>query len=158
MKRVSGRFVLLCLGVFFTAIIAVNVLFIVLSVKTFSGEDESQPYLQGVAYNKTLAQRRAQAELGWHANLSAARLKDGAVRVTLSIADAKGIPQGPGAMAGRLRHPADEERDRDLRFRVAGPGLFVADLKGVAAGYWDVVTHSAGSQIPFDAERRVWVP
>ena len=157
-RRLSGRFILLSLAGFFGVIIAVNVLFIVLSVKSFSGEDEKQPYLQGIAYNETLARHRAQAALGWRAQMSAARLSDGEVRLTIAIADTAGAPQGPQAMAGQLRHPADEERDVAVKFHQAGPGLFVADLKGVNRGYWDVVTHSATPRTPFDAERRLWVP
>lgn len=157
-RRLSGRFILLCLTGFFGVIIGVNVLFIVLSVKSFSGEDEAQPYLQGISYNRTLAQHQAQAARGWHAQLSAARLPDGQVEVRLAIAGRAGEPQGPDAMSGQLRHPADEERDQALRFRAAGPGLFVADVKGVATGYWDVIARSNVANVPFNAERRLWVP
>ena len=154
----SGRFILLCLAGFFGVIISVNVLFIVLSVKTFSGEDEAQPYLQGISYNRTLAQHQAQAAQGWRAQLSATRLHDGAVQVRLAIAGTAGEPRGPGAVNGQLRHPADEERDLPLTFKPAGPGLFVADVKGVATGYWDVIARSTVSAVPFNAERRLWVP
>ncbi|MEI7790042.1 MAG: FixH family protein, partial [Alphaproteobacteria bacterium] len=50
-KTLTGRGVLLCLAGFFGLIFVTNAIFITEAVKTFRGEDEQLPYLQGVAYN-----------------------------------------------------------------------------------------------------------
>ena len=44
---------------------------------TFSGEDERKSYLQGLTFNRTLAQRAEQARLGWRAEITATRQKNG---------------------------------------------------------------------------------
>ena len=70
-KTLTGRGVLLCLAGFFGLIFVTNAIFITEAVKTFRGEDEQLPYLQGVAYNQTLEHRAQQARLGWQASIAA---------------------------------------------------------------------------------------
>ncbi|HEY0105567.1 MAG TPA: FixH family protein [Rhizomicrobium sp.] len=154
----TGRGVLLWLGGFFAFIIAVNVGFIVLSVDTFRGEDEQKPYLQGIGYNRTLADRAAQARIGWRAAVTATRLADGHVRIDVGLTDANGKPQETAALTGALRHPADENRDRSLRVTAAGAGRYVADAGRVGAGLWDVSLSSTDAHVPFEATARLWVP
>jgi nitrogen fixation protein FixH len=155
--KLTGRGVLLWLLAFFGVIIAVNVSFIVASINTFSGEDEREPYLQGIAYNHTLAERSQQEKLKWSATISASRLASGAVRVFVTIVDAQGLPQSQIRLSGELRHPADENRDHAIRLRDVGDGRYEADVKGVAPGAWDVIIESASSHQPFEAERRLFV-
>jgi nitrogen fixation protein FixH len=153
----SGRAVLVWLTGFFGIIIAVNIIFITMSVKTFSGEDEQKPYLQGMEYNDTLARRAAQRRLGWQGEIGATRLAGGAVRITVAVKDAAGQPLRGLALAAELRHPADERRDRELSLAETAPGLYQSDVPGVAAGHWDVLV-TAKSRQPFAADRRLWVP
>ena len=157
MGKLSGRGVLVWLGLFFGIIFVTNFIFIALSVKTFSGEDEGDPYLQGSRYNVTLADRARQQRLGWQATIAARRLSDGAVGVDVAIAGPDGKPQSGVALEGELRHPADENRDRGLHFRETAPGNYRAELTGISAGNWDVQVKD-GSGAPFEASRRLWVP
>ena len=46
--KLTGRGVLLLVAGFFGVIIATNVIFITAALRTFRGEDEAKPYLQGV--------------------------------------------------------------------------------------------------------------
>ena len=154
----TGRGVLFWLVGFFGIIIAMNVWFIMASVRTFSGEDEQKPYLQGIEYNQTLARRAGQKALNWHAAIAAARMPGGAVRISLILHGANGAPESGVILRGELRHPSDEGRDRNFGLAQTSPGQYQTDLGGVGAGMWDVVVRSGAGQAPFEATRRLWVP
>lgn len=155
-KSLTGRGVLLLLAGFFGVILAANGAFISLAVGSFRGEDEQKPYLQGISYNQTIARRGAQARLGWSAEISAARLTSGLVRIDLVVKDRDGANQPGLDLAGLLRHPSDENRDRPIALRPVAPGHYRAEIGGVAPGVWDVQVKNRGPQ-PFQAGRRLWV-
>lgn len=153
----SGRAVLMWLGGFFAIVIAVNATFITMSVKTFSGEDEQKPYLQGMEYNDTLARRAEQHKLGWRGEIGVTRLADGVVRIAVTVKDAAGRPLRGLTLAAELRHPSDERRDHELSLHETAPGFYQGDVPQVAAGHWEVLV-SGKSGGPFEANRRLWVP
>lgn len=156
--EMTGRQVLAWLIGFFALIMAVNTVFIVVSVKTFRGEDEQKPYLQGVEYNQTLALRAEQKKIGWHASVSASREPSGAVRISVSLNRANGAPEMQAMLNGELRHPADENKDRTFVLSQTGPGGYQAELSGVSAGTWDLIVTTRDPKLPFEASRRLWVP
>jgi len=153
----TGRGVLIWLVGFFGIIIAMNTYFIMVSSRTFRGEDEQKPYLQGVEYNQTLARHGEQAALGWQAAITASRLPGGDVRIEIQMRDRAGHPVIATALAGELRHPADENRDRALHLTQTEPGTYQVRLPHVSPGVWDILVHSSSEHAPFDAERRLWV-
>jgi nitrogen fixation protein FixH len=155
-RTLTGRGVLAWLGAFFGLILVTNVLFITMAVRTFRGEDEQRPYLQGVQYNKTLARRAEQVRQGWQASIGADRLDSGAVRATISITKSDGDPIAGVHLAGALRHPADENLDRPLRFREVAPGHYEAQVADVPGGVWDVLAFNQDGA-PFRANRRLWL-
>lgn len=155
-RRLTGRDVLVWLGAFFGLILVTNVFFITAAVRTFRGEDEQRPYLQGVSYNRTLAQRAEQVRHGWHASIAADRLSSGAVRAIVSIDGGDGKPLAGAKLVGALRHPADENRDRPLRFREVAPGRYEAQTADVGDGVWDVLVFNQ-DPAPFRASRRLWL-
>lgn len=154
--KLTGRGVLVWLGAFFGLILVTNIVFITLAVRTFRGEDEQRPYLQGVEYNRALARRAEQARQGWQASIAASRLESGAVRATVSIAGSDGKPLSGVKLVGELRHPANENLDRPLRFHEVAPGHYEAQAGKVLAGVWDVLVSNEGHE-PFRAGRRLWV-
>jgi len=155
MKPLTGRRVLVWLGGFFGLIITTNAIFITEAVKTFRGEDEQKPYLQGVQYNHTLAHRAEQARLGWRASIDARRMAAGQVEILVELRRPDGSPETGARLAGELRHPADEYRDQPLSFSQVSSGRYEAKAQA-APGNWDVlVSNREGA--PFQAIRRVWV-
>jgi len=153
----TGRGVLLWLAGFFGIIFATNAIFITEAVKTFRGEDEQRPYLQGVAYNRTLEHRAEQARLGWQASITARHTMSGKVRVVVQLQQRNGAPQTQASLTGEMRHPTDENRDRPLLFSEMSPGVYQAELAGIARGNWDVLVSNQGQE-PFQASRRLWLP
>jgi len=152
----TGRGVLLWLGGFFAIIFATNAYFVTMSVKTFRGEDEQLPYLQGINYNHMLAERTEQRALGWKGTVTIVRLPSGSARLQLAIRDAGGRPLEGLVVKGELRHPADENRDRPLAMKAVAPGLYQADIDKIAPGAWDAVLHTEGGA-PFEVVQRLWL-
>ena len=158
-KVLTGRDVLFWLLGGFAIVFAINAAFVVLSIKTFRGEDEQRPYLQGIGYNETLERRADQKRLRWTATIGATRLNTGKVRISVDLKGADGSPVTHLSLAGVLRHPSDETRDQALNLRESGTGTFVADVSNVTPGSWDVLVSTANDAgSPFEASRRLWVP
>lgn len=156
-RYLSGRAVFLSFVAFFGVIMAVNVLFIVKAVATFSGEDEDDSYTQGLAYNHTLERHAIQQRLGWTATIDAQRESSRKARVVVVIDNSNGAPLGHLSLMGTLRRPTDAGRDRILNFVEVAPGSYAAEARDVDPGIWDVDVETA-SNAPFDASRRLWIP
>lgn len=148
--RVKGWHVLAGMIAFFGVIIAVNTVFITLAVGSFPGEETKRSYVQGLAYNDVIAEREAQAALGWRA---AANLTP--TQVLISVVDADGVPVANLRFEGALQHPADMERDRVLAFEELRPGVYAADAQGLAEGQWRLTAEAEGDT-PFALERELW--
>ena len=154
-RKLTGTGVLLILAGFFGVIFATNAIFITAAVRTFRGEDEARPYLQGVEYNQTLARRAEQARLGWHASIGDRRLASGTL-LTIDVAQPDGKAPSGLVLTGELRHPADEHRDRTLRFIETRPGHFETLVHDLPPGRWDMMVSNSRAA-PFRASRQLWV-
>ena len=152
--ELRGVHVLAGLLLFFAAIIAINVAFAVAAVRSFPGEDERRSYTQGLHYNATLAERRAQAELGWRARSELGASSSGA-RLLVRLTDRTGAPLEDAAIEAVLRWPPNESGDRTLDFTPVGAGLYAADLGALPAGRWDLRARAEdrdGQALDFEAE------
>ncbi|MGE0741014.1 MAG: FixH family protein [Hyphomonadaceae bacterium] len=152
--RVKGAHVLAALLAFFATVIAVNVAFVVFAVQSFPGEDVRRSYLQGLNYNVTIAERRAQAELGWRA-VAVLSEQEGETVVAVVLRDAAGAPIDGLTAAGALRWPADERLDRGLVFEPRGQGRYVARVPDIAPGHWVLRARAEqddGQALDFEAE------
>ncbi len=146
-----GWHVLVSLLMFFGVIIAVNVLFAFAAVGTFPGEDVPHSYLQGLDYNQTLAERRAQAASGWRAIAALRPSADGALlEVDLRTRDGAGLANA--RIDAQMRWPADARRDRSLTFLPLGGGRYVARLGVLAPGDWQVRAHAVRGREALDFE------
>lgn len=152
--ELRGVHVLAGLILFFAGIIAINVAFAVAAVRTFPGEDERRSYTQGLHYNDTLAERRAQAELGWRARSELGASASGA-RLLVRLSDRTGAPIEDAAINAVLRWPPNESGDRALQFRSVGAGAYEADLGALPRGRWDLRARAEDAQgraLDFEAE------
>jgi nitrogen fixation protein FixH len=152
---VKGHHVLAMLLAFFGVTIAVNTVFVTYALDTFSGEDVERPYMQGLAYNTTLAAHAAQSKLGWHATIGLMRDGRGAV-VDVALVDDTGAGRGGRALSVTLRRPTDAALDRTIALEDRGDGRYVAQVTDLAPGQWDVVARTTASDgTPLEATRRV---
>jgi nitrogen fixation protein FixH len=154
-RELKGGHVLAVLLAFFGVTIAVNVVFTMYAIDTFSGEDVSRPYLRGLEYNRTLETRAAQAALGWKAQVDAARDRDG-VALTANVSDRDGNPKSTLAVELTLRRPTDASLDRIVSLNAVGNGMYRTVTGDLAPGAWDIILRAKdGSAVTFEAERRV---
>ncbi|OYX30600.1 MAG: hypothetical protein B7Y99_11525 [Caulobacterales bacterium 32-69-10] len=151
--RLTGRHVLFAVVGFFAVIIAVDGLFMALAIRSFPGQVSQTPFEDGLAYNRTLARREAQARLGYGA---VAEERPGAVAVRMTRSG--GAPLTGARLSGSLSRPATEAGRRAVTFREAAPGEYVAKAKGLT-GAWDLAlaAHDAEGRL-FEAERRLMWP
>jgi len=155
-----GWHVLAALLAFFGAVIAVNIYFAFAAVGTFPGEDVTHPYIQGLEYNRTLAEHRVQQAQGWHVSAGLERAPRGAA-LAIELRRRDGAPLTGAHINGALRWPADSHRDRTLAFREVGDGRYVANLAGLAEGDWDLrATATAPDRhgLDFEADLRWPLP
>lgn len=138
--RLNGRHVAAGLTLFFAVVIGLDVLFASLAYKTFSGQAATNAYTAGLKYNETLAQRRAQAQLGWTAEV---RREPGAV--VLAFTGADGAPVDGLSVAAVLERPATEIGRRSLVLAAQGGGLYRLDLAGLD-GAWDIAATARGQK------------
>ena len=157
-RRLTGHHVLAAVIAFFAAVIAVNGAFIFTALRTFPGEDVRRSYLQGLNYNQTLAERRAQATLTWRAEAGLVSQGEGAA-VEVRVLDRDGSPVEGLAMTGLLRRPADSDHDLSLSFEPRGAGFYVARTPSLASGAWDIRVTAQHGDVRFSfARRQVWTP
>jgi nitrogen fixation protein FixH len=151
--RLTGWHVLAMISGFFAVVIAVDTGFAVMAVKTFPGEVSATPYEDGLAYNRSYQQLRAQERLGWRATAAA---EPGAVAVELR--DRAGHPLTGLKVTGELQHPATEAGRLTLVFQEAGPGRYIAH-PGQVSGAWDFTGHAMSpGGARFNADRRLTWP
>lgn len=154
-KGLSGRMVLAILVLSFAIVVGVNATFVVLSITSFPGEEEAKSYAQGLEYNSTLSDRRAQAELGWRASAGIIAGAHPVAQVVLR--DASGRPVEGARISGVLRRPTQAALDHTLIFTARGAGAYEAALPALADGQWDLVARATRAGAHFDLERRlVW--
>ncbi|MBI1407115.1 MAG: ferredoxin [Caulobacter sp.] len=151
--RITGWHVLIGVVAFFAIVIAVDVLFITMAFRTFSGEVASNPYEAGLAYNRTLAEERAQASLGW----SVAMTRPDDATVEIAIHDREGRPVSGLSGEAVFDRPATETGRKIVAVRVAGPGLYRLTVPD-PSGAWDIratLKRSDGQQFKVE-QRLVW--
>lgn len=149
--HIRGWHVLAMMLAFFGTVIAVNVIFAVVAVRSFPGEDVRRSYLQGIQYNETLAQRREQAALGWRATAGLSPNGESAV-LEVVLRDRAGAPIDGATLAGELQWPATDAFDRTATFEAIGSGRYVARLDDLRPGRWRLRAHAERESGSLDFE------
>jgi len=157
-RVIRGRHVLLGLIAMFGIVIAVNLVFVFYALDTFTGVTTANPYQEGLAYNKVLAARDAQRDLGWQGAVEADNLGGGRDRIILTLSDGAGRPLTGLSLDGSLRRPVHEGSDQALVWEEAAPGRYSAEVSLPERGNWDlVVSADDGKNPPFAMKARLWL-
>ncbi len=156
--KITGKHVLLALLAFFGVIIVANAIFITLAVRSFPGESEEKPYIQGLNYNKVLADRAEQAALGWRAEVvRAERTGDGAI-IGLRLYDAADQPLLRLRIEGVLKRPAYKGEDTAITFNLTSEGVYQASVSPLSPGVWDLSAEAANEKGErFDVAARMMI-
>jgi len=151
--QLTGRHVLAGVTLFFLVVISVDVVFAVLAYRTFSGQSAKNPYEAGLLYNQTLEARRAEARLGWKAQIATS-----GDELAITLLDAEGRPLDDLSLHATLTRPATEAGRLTISPRPVGQGQYVADIAGLA-GAWDVAaTARDGQDRRFSLQQRITLP
>jgi nitrogen fixation protein FixH len=137
-RPLKGWMVLAMITAFFGTVMIANGALIYFALSTFSGEEETNPYEHGLAYDKDIAAAHAQDALHWQAVVHLARLAAGEPpRLEFALRDAQGQPLAGLAVVATLEFPASKRFDRTIDLVEEGPGVYRGEA-AVAAGQWDV--------------------
>lgn len=155
--QIRGWHVLAAMLAFFGTIIAVNVAFAVIAVRSFPGEDVRRSYLQGIQYNDILAERRAQAALGWRAE-AALLAREGEPVLEVTLRQRNGEPIRAAALSGELQWPTQARLDHALTFTPLGDGRYAARLGALEPGRWRLRAHAQAETGALDFEAELTWP
>lgn len=112
--RIRGRHVLFGVVGFFAVVIGLDAIFMVLAIRSFPGQVSETPFEDGLAFNRTIARREAQARLGYRADAEAF---PGGIELRLS--DRDGAFLTGVTVTGTLTRPATEAGQQTLTFEAA---------------------------------------
>lgn len=146
-RPITGWHVLIAVVTFFAVVIGIDAAFLVAAYRSHPGQVSVTPYEDGLAFNREVARRKAQAALGWTA--AAAPTAGG---VAVELRDAKDQPVTGRRLTGLLRRPATEAGEHPLTFSETTPGRYFAEVRP-APGAWDLTVRSEKGA--FEAERRL---
>ena len=151
----TGRKVLALLVGFFSIVFLVNGVMIHLALKTFPGVEDARPYERGLAYDREIAQARAQEERGWHAQGSFAPKGDGKAELAVSLTDRNGKMLSGLDVKAHLTSPIARKHDLDVALREVSAGEYRVDVDAVS-GSWmlDLIITQNGEQM-FRSHNRV---
>jgi nitrogen fixation protein FixH len=119
-------------------VILVNAAMIFLAVHSFSGLATQDAYAKGLAFDRTLAAARAQAELGWQVDVAATPDPTVAATVTLSadFRDAAGRALDDLTVRAFLVRPTSAGHDRAVDLADHGQGRYRATAALPLRGEW----------------------
>lgn len=138
-RPITGRFVLICLIVFFGLIIAINVVMMKLAIETLPGTEVDSPYAASLAYGNEIEAARAQATRGWAVVAHVAREEDGGASVHIEAKDREGKPLTDVVFTSRLERPADRRLDQPVELASIGGAVYRGRVAQLASGQWSLV-------------------
>lgn len=133
--RLTGWHVAAMFGGMFAIMLSVNIVFIVLALKTFSGETD-HAYINGLRFNETLAANARQAELGWSMALGLERPTGGGAVLEARLSDKQGAPLTGAMMQGAIGRTTGTSEDQRLTFVETAPGIYRAAIDQLRPGRW----------------------
>lgn len=148
----KGWHVFAMFGALFGVMLAVNMTFVVLALKTFSGETD-HAYINGLKFNETLAAHARQSELGWKLTLSMQRPTGGGAVFDAHLTNKQGAPLSGANMTGFVGRTTGTGEDHSLSFQETLPGTYRSVVPELGPGRWHF---SASARVagapPFETE------
>jgi nitrogen fixation protein FixH len=137
-------------------VVAVNGAMIFFAQSTFSGLDTTKAYQQGLAYNATLKEARANAALGWTARTEFTAIAGGR-HIAITISSKDGDPVEGLHVVAHLVRPVSTAFDQLLILHHEGSGTYGADLALPAGGSWELRLTATGDGTTWQTMQRVFV-
>jgi nitrogen fixation protein FixH len=158
-RSVTGRTVLFWLLIAFGVITAVNVVLIVLALRTFTGETVPKSYATGLDFNRKLEAVAAQRERGWRVEGSVGAESKGLIEIRLKYHDTAGLPLSALDVTALISRPTAEGNDFEQSLTHQGEGVYTASASVLLPGQWHVrVRAREGAAEMYVLDYRVVVP
>ncbi len=125
------------MGALFAVVFAVNAVFVVAALSSWTGVVEDDAYARGLAYNSQLAQVEDQKALGWTAGLEGSGPASDA-QIALRLTDAGDMPLSGAQITVAVRRPTQATLDRTVVLTEGEAGLYGARLELPARGLWEL--------------------
>jgi len=109
-RKVTGRFVLVCLVGFFAIVGGVNAVLVKAALSTFGGVEVDSSYRAGLVYDREIKAAHAQEALHWRVAGKVSSAK-GITVIEVSALDADGQPLKGLELNVTLAHPTDRRHD-----------------------------------------------
>lgn len=142
----------------FGVVLAANGLMVWAALDSWTGLETKDHYRKGLAYNRTLAARRAQQALGWRAELAFTATGPRRGRLEVAFTDAAGGGVNGLEVTASLVRPTHEGFDRAFALAARGDGRYAAELELPLGGQWDAVVDAAKGEARFRLAERLFVP
>lgn len=127
-----------CIVLFFVGLISLEVWFVSIANRTFSGLVTDNAYGVGLNYNDVLARREAEKRLGWSADLTFRQHSALAGRLTLVVTDAGGTALNHAVVRGTAELMTRFPQIQPIDFVRQPAGDYQAELRVPLAGRWFV--------------------
>lgn len=151
--ELTGRQVFAMLLGFFLLIIAVNGVFIYLSLSSHPGTTTRDAYREGLEYNRVLERAARQQSLRWQARILA---EGGTVSLELTDAGGRAVRELAGTV--QAVRPTRDGEDRSHAAVETAPGTYGVEGPPLAPGRWTVVFElEDGAGRRFRAENAILV-
>ena len=144
---------------FFVVVVSVNGTMAFFATSTFSGLSTSDAYEKGLAYNRNIAEAKAQAALGWAVDVRAASVGDGKdARLEVGVHDRDGHPIDGLEVRGTLSRPTVRGYDRPVVLAALGDGRYGDTVTLPLIGEWDFEVVAIGKDASYQLQRRFILP
>ncbi len=154
--QLTGRHVLAWLGGFFLVMFAANGALIYFALHTLHGEAMENSYDASQAFNKRIAEARAQDQRGWKADVLT-RAEGPGERVMVEFRDLSGTPVSNLTVTATFQHPFDAAQDRTTALLSDG-GNYEGVAAPIAQGRWTLIIEAKrGAEQMFHSENRMTV-
>ena len=146
----------------FGVVIIVNGIMAYIAVHSWTGLETQNPFQRAQAYNAELAQKNAQALLGWQGFVrfetlpTQASAEAGVLHLTITDRQGQGV-SGLVVEALAVR-PTSEGHDRSLTFVEQEPGVYVTSADLPLPGQWDLRVSATRADDIFKMRQRIQVP
>jgi nitrogen fixation protein FixH len=153
-QPLTGRGVVILLGLFFGVMFAANGALIYTALSTLHGEELANSYDASQVYNQRIAEARAQDELSWVANVTT-RQEGGGERVVVDFRDRDGAPIAGLDVVARFVHPFDRNADREAILNSDG-GAYEGVAAPLHSGRWTLVIEAKqGGERKFTSQNKI---
>ena len=153
-KPLTGRAVVIMLGLFFAVMFAANGALIYTALSTLHGEELANSYDASQVYNQRIAEARTQHQLGWVANVTTRQEGQGE-RVIADFRDREGALIAGLDVVARFVHPFDRNADREAILNSDG-GAYEGVAGPLHSGRWTLVIEAKQDGRPkFTSQNRI---